>query len=222
MKYFLGLDLGTSSLKGVLIDENAKIVKEASTDYPLHLFDEVKSEQDPLDWAKAAKAIIAELSQGKENDVRGISIAGQMHGLVLLDQEGKVIRPCILWNDGRSSEETRYLNHAIGKDRLLNLTGNIAFPGFTAPKLMWVEKHEPELYKKIAKILLPKDYLVYVLTGRFSSDYSDAAGTLWLDVANKKWSKEMLEITHCDPAWLPPLFESYEAVGPLLAGRLRR
>ena len=158
--------------------------------------------------------ILKVLSEGREESVKGVGIAGQMHGLVMLDEHDEVIRPAILWNDGRSVPQTAYLN-SLGT--LPTLTGNIAFPGFTAPKILWVKENEPENFAKAKKICLPKDYLAYKLTGVFSSEYSDAAGMLLLDVQNKCWSPEMCEICGITVDMLPTLFESYEATGKLKA-----
>ena len=138
-----------------------------------------------------------------------------MHGLVILDKDNKILRPAILWNDGRTQEETEYLNTSVGKQKLLDYTGNIAFAGFTAPKILWLKKHEPEVFSKISKIMLPKDYINYMLTGVHCTDYSDASGMLLLDVKNKCWSREMLEICGVSEEQLPKLYESYEAVGTL-------
>ena len=168
------------------------------------------------DWFKQVIIGIKELiSDCNKESVAGISFGGQMHGLVLLDDKDNVIRPAILWNDGRTKEETDYLNNVIGKDKLSEYTSNIAFTGFTAPKILWVRKNEPDNFKKINKIMLPKDYLVYRLSGAFSTDYSDASGMLLLDVKNKRWSKEMLDICGITEKKLPKLYESYEVVGNL-------
>ena len=216
MKYFIGIDLGTSSCKGILVDKVGNIIKSSSVEYGVNTPRENFSEQDPSDWLFAAKKILSELSAGVENDVYGLSFGGQMHGLVALDENDEVIRPCILWNDGRTETETAYLNEKIGKSRLSALTGNIAFAGFTAPKILWLRENEPENYAKIKKIMLPKDYLAYKLTGVFSTDYSDASGMLLLDVEHRCWSEEMCKICGVAPSWLPRLYESYEVTGKLL------
>ena len=213
MRYYVGIDLGTSACKGILVDKDGAIVREASAKYDVIYPKNGWSEQNPDDWASAAEKILAELSKGVENDIYGLSVGGQMHGLVALDGDGKVIRPCILWNDGRTEKQTAYLNDVVGREKLTELVGNIAFAGFTAPKLLWMQENEPENFARIAKIMLPKDYLSYKLTGVFSTDYSDASGTLLLDVKNKRWSDEMCRICSVDPSWLPPLYESYEVTG---------
>ena len=210
---YIGLDLGTSSTKGLLVDKQGKILKEASRSYNVIYPKEGWTEQNPQDWYNASYEILKELSNGIENQIGGISVGGQMHGLVILDKDDNVIRPAILWNDGRTEKQTAYLNDVVGKENLCKMTANIAFAGFTAPKILWVRENEPENFKKIAKIMLPKDYLVYRLTGAFSTDYSDASGMLLLDVKNKKWSDEMCNICGIDSSMLPKLYQSYDVVG---------
>lgn len=213
---FIGVDLGTSAVKLILADEGGKVLKVVSKEYPVNFPHSGWSEQNPYDWFDKSVEGIKELIAGFDgNDVKGISFGGQMHGLVMLDSEDKVIRPAILWNDGRSYKETEYLNNVIGKDKLTEYTGNIAFAGFTAPKVLWVKANEPENFAKISKICLPKDYLAYRLSGVFSTDVSDASGTLYFDVKNRTWSKEMCEICSIDMNWLPQIFESYEKTGNL-------
>lgn len=213
MNYYIGIDLGTSSIKGILVAQDGNIVKTASREYAVSYPKPLWSEQNPQDWLFGMDAVLNELTAGVKNDVKGISFAGQMHGLVMLDENDEVIRPCILWNDGRSFKEVEYLNSVQGTKKLTELTGNIAYAGFTAPKILWVYQNEPQNFAKISKIMLPKDYLVYKLTGAFSCDYSDASGMLLLDVKNKRWAEEMLEICHVQKEWLPTLYESYEVVG---------
>ncbi|MBR0302580.1 MAG: xylulokinase [Clostridia bacterium] len=217
VNYYIGIDLGTSSCKGILVDRSGKIYRESSASYPVLTPHDGWTEQDPGEWLAAARRIIAELSEGVAGDVRGLSVAGQMHGLVVLDENDNVIRPCILWNDGRCEKQTAYLNEVIGRERLSELTGNIAFAGFTAPKLLWMYEEEPELFAKINKIMLPKDYLAYRLTGVHSTDYSDASGMLLVDVEHKCWSDEMLDICRVKREWLPQLYESYEVTGKVKA-----
>lgn len=213
MKYYIGLDLGTSGLKGLLVSADGRIWKEDSASYPVNYPQSGWSEQNPEDWLNAATDVLARLAKGVEDEVAGVSIGGQMHGLVLLDGHDEVIRPAILWNDGRTQKQTDYLNEVIGKTKLDEYTANIAFAGFTAPKILWVKENEPENFAKIKKLCLPKDYLAYKLTGVFSTDYSDASGMLLLDVKNKRWSKEMLKICLVKEEWLPKLYESYEVTG---------
>ncbi|MCR5335011.1 MAG: xylulokinase [Synergistes sp.] len=215
--YYIGIDLGTSAVKLVLMDEQGRVVKITSREYPLFFPKPGWSEQRPEDWWSRTLDGLQELSEGiPRTQIRGISFGGQMHGLVILDEDDKVIRPAILWNDGRTQEETDYLNDVIGKDELIRMTGNIAFAGFTAPKILWLKKNEPDNFARIRKIMLPKDYLAYRMTGVHSSDYSDASGTLMMDVRGKCWSDEMLQICGVDKAWMPELFESYEMTGTLL------
>ena len=216
MNYYIGLDLGTSGLKGLLVDRLGNVIKESNESYPVHYPRDGWSEQNPEDWIAATRKIVKTLSQSVEGDVKGISIGGQMHGLVILDEQDNVIRPAILWNDGRTQKQTDYLNDVIGKERLSTLTANIAFAGFTAPKILWMKENEPENFAKIAKIMLPKDYVAYMLTGVHSSDYSDASGTLLLDVEHKCWSKDMCKICSVKEEWLPRLYESYEVTGKVL------
>ena len=213
---FIGIDLGTSSTKLLLSDEKGNILNTVSKDYPLIFPHPGWSEQEPELWWKACTDGIPELLKGFDaSQVAGIGSGGQMHGLVALDSDDKVIRPAILWNDGRTAEEVEYLNNEIGRDKLSSLTANIAFAGFTAPKILWMKKNEPENFRRIAKIMLPKDYINYRLTGVHCCDYSDASGMLLLDVKNKKWSSEMLKICSVSESQMPKLFESYEVVGSL-------
>ena len=213
--YYIGVDLGTSALKLVMMKGNGELVKTVSKEYPLYFPRSGWSEQNPVDWFLAVKEGLKELAAFADDKIAGISFGGQMHGLVILDKDDKVLRPAILWNDGRSTEETDYLNNVIGKEKLSKLTANIAFAGFTAPKILWVKNNEPEIFAKISKIMLPKDYISYMLSGNFSTDYSDASGMLLLDVKNKKWSKEMIDICSISEDMLPKLYESYEAVGDI-------
>ena len=212
--YYIGIDLGTSAVKLLLVDENGGICNEVTREYPLEFPQPGWSQQAPEDWKKAVlEGIPALLSGFDAGQVAGIGCGGQMHGLVVLDDRDRVIRPAILWNDGRTAAEVDYLNNEVGKEKLSALTANIAFAGFTAPKLLWMRKNEPENFAKIAKIMLPKDYINYVLTGVHCCDYSDASGMLLLDVAHKGWSAEMLDICGVKPEQMPRLFESYEVVG---------
>lgn len=221
---YIGVDLGTSAVKLLLMDEKGTIHKVVSREYPLYFPHPAWSEQNPEDWFAASMDGMKELtSECDKTQVAGISFGGQMHGLVTLDQEDRVIRPAILWNDGRSEKETLYLNQAIGREKLSEYTANIAFTGFTAPKILWLKANEPENFARIRKIMLPKDYLAYRLSGCFCTDYSDASGMLLLDVARKGWSAEMMELCGVTREQLPDLYESYQAVGNLkkeLAGEL--
>lgn len=212
--FFIGVDLGTSAVKLLLMDENGKIEKIVSKEYPLYFPHPGWSEQKPEDWFAQSMAGIKELvSECDRTQVKGISFGGQMHGLVALDENDDVIRPAILWNDGRTGKQTDYLNNVIGKEKLSKYTANIAFAGFTVPKILWMKENEPENFARICKIMLPKDYLAYKLSGTFCTEYSDASGMLLLDVEHKCWSKEMLEICGITEEQLPKLYESWEPVG---------
>lgn len=213
---FIGVDLGTSAVKLLLMDENGKIKKTVSREYPLYFPHPGWSEQKPEDWYIQSMDGLKELLKDeKKEEVAGISFGGQMHGLVLLDENDEVIRPALLWNDGRTYEECDYLNNVIGKDKLSEYTANISFTGFTAPKILWVKNKEPENFARIKKIMLPKDYLAYRLSGVHCTDVSDASGMLLFDVKNRTWSKEMCEICSVKPEWLAKVYESYEVVGTL-------
>ena len=223
--YYIGIDLGTSAVKLILMEADGKILNSVSKEYPLYFPHPGWSEQKPGDWMVAVYEGLQELTEGFDaRKVAGISFGGQMHGLVVLDENDHVIRPAILWNDGRTGEQTDYLNQVVGKEVLSEETANIAFAGFTAPKLLWMKENEPENFKRIRKIMLPKDYIAYILSGVHSTDYSDASGMLLLDVKNKKWSEKMLEICGIEESMLPKLFESYEVTGilkPEIAKKLR-
>jgi xylulokinase len=214
---YIGIDLGTSAVKLLLMDSDGKIVNIVSREYPIYFPKPGWSEQEPCDWYRETIAGIKELiCDVDKSQVAGISFGGQMHGLVILDKDDNVIRPAILWNDGRTTVETDYLNNVVGKDKLSEYTANIAFAGFTAPKILWVKNNEPENFEKIDKIMLPKDYIAYKLTGVHCTDVSDASGMLLFDVKNRCWSKEMCEICGVKESQLAKCHESYEAVGTLL------
>lgn len=215
---YIGIDLGTSAVKLLLMDESGKICNVVSKEYPLYFPHPGWSEQNPGDWYEQTVKGIQELTAGcDKSQIAGIGCGGQMHGLVVLDENDEVIRPAILWNDGRTGKETGYLNQVIGKEKLSAYTANIAFAGFTAPKILWMKENEPDNFAKIRKIMLPKDYLAYKLSGVFCTDYSDASGMLLLDVEHKCWSEEMMQICGVTEAQLPKLYESYEVVGDVKA-----
>ena len=217
MKLYIGIDLGTSAVKLLLMDEAGSIKNIVTKEYPLEFPQPGWSQQAPQDWHRAMMEGIPELLAGSDPaDVAGIGCGGQMHGLVVLDKDDNVIRPAILWNDGRTAKQVDYLNNVIGKQKLSAMTANIAFAGFTAPKILWMQENEPENFAKIAKIMLPKDYINYILTGVHACDYSDASGMLLLDVANKRWSSEMLSICGVTEDQMPKLFESYDCIGTVL------
>ena len=216
MNLYIGVDLGTSALKLLLMDAEGQILNVVSKEYPLEFPQPGWSQQDPEDWKNAVLEGIPELLKGFDaRKVAGIGCGGQMHGLVILDEQDRVIRPAILWNDGRTAQQVKYLNHVVGKDKLSLWTGNIAFAGFTAPKLLWVRDQEPDNFARIQKVMLPKDYVNYILTGIHACDYSDASGMLLLDVQNKRWSKEMLALCGLSEQQIPALFESYACIGTL-------
>ena len=217
MNYYIGIDLGTSAMKLLLVGTDGGILNTVTKEYPIEFPRNGWSQQSPEEWKNALFLGIPELLLGFDASlVKGIGAGGQMHGLVVLDENDEVIRPAILWNDGRTEKEVEYLNEVIGKDRLSKMTANIAFAGFTAPKILWMKENEPESFARISKIMLPKDYINYILTGVHSCDYSDASGMLLLDVKNKCWSDEMLEICSVKKEQMPRLFESYEVIGKVL------
>lgn len=210
---FIGLDLGTSGLKGVLIGQDQKVLAEATAPLTVSRPHEGWSEQAPSDWISAAEAVLDQLAQKGLGQVQGIGLSGHMHGATLLDAADEVLRPCILWNDTRSHAEAAELD---ADPRFRKLTGNIVFPGFTAPKLVWVRKHEPAIWDRVAKVLLPKDYLRLWLTGEHVGEMSDAAGTSWLDTGKRDWSDQLLAETGLSRAQMPKLVE-----GSQVSGRLR-
>lgn len=214
MMFYIGIDLGTSSTKLLLMDEKGQIQKTITKTYSICFPHPGWSEQDPADWWNAVWTGVPELLEAYDaTQVAAIGVSGQMHGLVALDAQDQVIRPCILWNDGRTQQQVEYLNNKVGKARLSACTANIAFAGFTAPKLLWMRENEPENFARIAKIMLPKDYINYRLTGTHCTDYSDASGMLLLDVEHKRWSEQMMALCGVNEAQLPRLYESWQSVG---------
>jgi len=213
---YIGVDLGTSAVKLLLMNEEGEIKKIVSKEYPIRYPAPGWSEQNPEAWYAQTLVGMKELvADSDKEQIAGISFGGQMHGLVILDKEDNVIRPAILWNDGRTGVQKDYLNDVIGKDKLTEYVANIAFTGFTAPKILWVKENEPENFKRIEKIMLPKDYLAYKLSGVFCTDVSDASGMLLFDVKNRCWSKEMIAICHIKEEQLANVYESYDVVGTL-------
>ncbi len=212
---YLGYDIGTSAVKAVLIDHTGALRFQAAVDYPVDHPKALWSEQDPQSWWQACIAATHELAArgAPLTEVASVGLAGQMHGAVLLDAQGRVLRPCILWNDGRSHAECAELEASVNDFR--ERSGNMAMPGFTAPKLLWVKKHEPEVFRRIAKVLLPKDYVRYRMTGVFSSEMSDASGTLWLDPARRDWDSELIAASALDRSQLSDLYEGCEPVAEL-------
>lgn len=210
---YIGVDLGTSSVKLILCDRDGNILKSVTREYGIYFPKEGYSEQNPEDWYNATIDGLSELTEGYGDKIKALSVAGQMHGLVMLDEKDRVLRPAILWNDSRSTKECEYLNNTIGTEVLTDMTANIAFPGFTAPKILWVREHEREIFDCCRKIMLPKDYIVYRLTGVFCTEPSDASGLLLFDVKNKCYSKKMLEICHITEDMLPVVMESFAPCG---------
>lgn len=214
MNYYVGIDLGTSSVKTLLLSDDGEVVSSVTKEYPLYFPQSGWSEQNPEDWYNQTVACLKELFADIDTKaVRSFSFSGQMHGLVMLDEKDNVIRPALLWNDSRSQEQTDMLNES--KDFLLDNTANIAFAGFTLPKLLWVKENESENYAKINKVMLPKDYVAYMLSSSFCTDVSDASGTLYFDVENRCWSKEILDAHGIKEEWLPRVLESDECAGVL-------
>ena len=218
MSYVIGVDLGTSAVKTVLVDRSGSVVAEHSEAYPLSQPKAGYSEQRPEDWVEKTLVSWKKLMEetGTEpSEVEGLSFSGQMHGLVLVDSEGKVLRPAILWNDTRTTPQCRRIEETL-QEKLLGIARNRALEGFTLPKILWVQEHEPEIMEQAALFLLPKDYVRYRLTGEYAMDYSDAAGTLLLDVAGKAWSKDILDAFSLPESLCPPLVESFDLCGTLL------
>lgn len=212
----IGVDLGTSAVKILLVDRSGNVVDEVSKSYPLIQEKAGYSEQKPDDWVEQTIAGLKELVagfQGNPEEIEGLSISGQMHGLVLLDDHNRVLRNAILWNDTRTAEQCKHIYEVVGKERLLQITKNLALEGFTLPKILWVKEHEPEVFEKISAFVLPKDYVRYKLTGKLQMEYSDAAGTLLFDMNKNKWSKEICELLGINPTICPPLVASYDEVG---------
>ena len=219
MKYVIGVDLGTSAVKILLVNKNGDVCDEVSKNYPLIQLKSGYSEQDPEEWVDKTiqgLSVLMKRFTGNPVDIEGISFSGQMHGLVLLDQNLDVLRDAILWNDTRTTKQCRAIEDAIGQEKLLQITKNPVLEGFTLPKIIWVKEHEPEIFSKASVFLLPKDYVRFRLTGEIHSEYSDAAGTLLLDVSKKAWSEEICQLVGVDYSLCPPLIASHQLVGHLL------
>ncbi len=219
--YFLGIDVSTTSVKALLIDEAGRVVDIASKEQDFQTPRPLWTEQEPEIWWQNTIAAIRRVigaAKIRPDEIRALGLTGQMHGLVLLDRDGQVLRPAILWNDQRTGEQCREIEERIGRKELIHLTGNVALPGFTAPKLLWVAENEPDIYDRIAHVLLPKDYVRYRLTGAFASDCSDAAGTLLLDIHRRDWSDTVCERLGVAREWLPRVHEGPEISGEVAAG----
>jgi xylulokinase len=215
---FLGLDIGTSGVKAVLVDESQQLLAQSTAPMTVSRPHPDWSEQDPESWWQACVEALGKLEKSCPDNLKrieAIGLSGQMHGATLLDRKGQILRPAILWNDGRSASQCAELEQRAPE--LRQITGNLAMPGFTAPKLLWIEEHEPEVFQQIDKVLLPKDYIRYRLSGSFGSDMSDAAGTLWLDVGGRKWSETMLEACNLHMSQMPDLYEGSEQSAELSA-----
>jgi xylulokinase len=220
MRYVLGIDVSTTATKAVLVDARGAVAAIGTAEYPVSRPQPLWSEQDPAFWWDATQAAIAAAlaaAGATGSDVAAVSLTGQMHGLVLLDSAGEVLRPAILWNDQRTAAECDAIRSAVGPERLIEITGNDALTGFTAPKLVWVRDHEPDVWARIAHVLLPKDYVRWRLTGVLAMDRADASGTLLLDLRRRDWSTEILDALHIDRDWLPPTAEGPDVVGQVSA-----
>jgi xylulokinase len=215
---FIGVDVGTTGVKTIAISAAGEVIARAEQGYPLSTPKQGWSEQDPEDWWSATQSTLKAVAAAGVHDVRGMGLSGQMHGLVCLDESDKVLRPAILWNDQRTGVECAEIEARVGLDRLIQLTGNRALTGFTAPKLLWLRRHEPDVYARIAHILLPKDYVRFRLTGERAIDVSDASGTLLFDVARRRWSDEVIQALEVSPWWLPNALESAEVSGRTAEG----
>lgn len=221
-RYLIGIDVGTSSAKAVLMDENGTVVNVVAPEYPFETPRPLWAESDPADWWEATVKAIRGLLEGiHPGDVAAVGLTGQMHGLVLLDAGGGVLRPCIMWNDQRTGKECAELTETVGAAEILRITGNPVLPGFTAPKIRWVQKHEPEVWEKTAHILLPKDFIRHRLTGERVTDVSDASGMALLDVGGRRWSPRMLEACGVQQEMMADVMESVEVSGRLSAEAAR-
>ncbi len=224
MSYLLGIDVGTSGAKTLLISADGQVVASAIEEYPLSTPHPLWAEQDPTDWWRSTVGSIAAVlarSGVDPREIAGLGLTGQMHGLVALDVQGKVLRPCIMWNDQRTGAQCAEIMQTVGRERFLRLTGNVALPGFTAPKVLWVRENEPDIYRRIARVLLPKDYVRYRLTGDLATEVSDASGTVLFDVAHRRWSGEVLQALDIPADWLPASYESPAVTGSLSASAAR-
>ncbi len=223
MGIVLGLDVGTSGTKAIAMDASGKLLASALVTYPLHSPKPNWAEQDPGDWEQAAYSALAELATKINiSDVKGLGLTGQMHGSVFLDADNKVLRPAILWCDQRTAAQCDAINSQVGEQKLLELVSNPALTGFTAPKILWLRDNEPAVYERVKKVLLPKDYIRFCLTGEYATDVADASGTLLFDVNNRTWSKELLSLLKIDADWMPPSYEGTEVTGKLSAAAAQK
>jgi len=218
MSIVIGMDVGTSGTKAIAIDSAGEVQASALVEYPLHSPQPGWAEQDPADWKRAALDALSQLAKAlgsRSGDVTGLGLTGQMHGSVFLDAGNRVLRPAILWCDQRTAGQCDAITEKVGAERLIQMVCNPALTGFTAPKILWLRDNEPETYEKVRKVLLPKDYIRYELTGEFATDVADASGTLLFDVKNRKWHRELMSILEIDPDFMPPAFEGPEVTGKL-------
>ena len=214
MSALVGLDVGTGGARAVAVDGSGEIVAEASSEYPLHTPRPGWTEQDPEDWWEGAKEVLAKVAS-EADEVAGIGLTGQMHGSVFLDGSDRVVRPALLWNDQRTQAQCDAITQAVGKERLISISGNPALTGFQAPKIVWLRDEEPENYGRVSRVLLPKDYVRLRLTGEYATDASDAAGTLLLDMRARDWSREILDALEIPHEWMPEVYEGPENTGAL-------
>ncbi|MHB0859381.1 MAG: xylulokinase [Anaerolineae bacterium] len=220
MHYLIGLDVGTTGTKTLLIDESGAVVASATEEYPMYTPQPRWAEQDPEDWWQAAVASIRRamhMSCVSGHEITGIGLTGQMHGMVLLDEQGQVLRPCIMWNDQRTAAQCEWIMNTVGREHFLELTANPALPGFTAPKIIWTRENEPDVYARVAHVLLPKDYIRFRLTGEYATEVSDASGTVLLNVGERSWSQEVLDALDIPATWMPRCVESKEITGTVTA-----
>src|SRR5688572_3396942 len=218
MTLLLGIDLSTTGAKALLVDPEGRVLSSFTTPLTLSTPHALWSEQHPEDWWTATKTSIVQTlntANASGKDVAAIGLTGQMHGLVLLDQRGHVLRPAILWNDQRCGDECDEIRRRVGNERLVQITGNDALTGFTAPKILWVERHEPEVYGRIRHVLLPKDYIRYKLTGAFAMDKADGSGTMLFDLRKRTWAPDIINALNISADWLPPTFEGHEITGEI-------
>ena len=216
--YYIGIDIGTSSVKALLIDSSGRVIKTSVPEYSFQTPKPLWAEADPLDWWEATQQAIKELLlKVQSSEIAGIGLTGQMHGMVAMNKEGSVLRPCIMWNDQRSHLECDEITERVGQKKILSITGNPVLPGFTAPKILWTQKNEPDLFALIDKVVLPKDFIRYKLTGSFFSDVSDASGTSLLDVGKRTWSQEMFDCMGWPISWMPEVTESTEVSAKISA-----
>ena len=221
MSYLIGIDIGTTGAKTLLIDAAGRVLESATVEYPMYTPRPLWAEQDPEDWWQATIESIQQVlarSGISADEIAGLGLTGQMHGMVMLDADGQVLRRCIMWNDQRTGAECEWIMRTVGRERFLELTLNPSLPGFTAPKIIWTREHEPEVYARAAKVLLPKDYIRYRLTGVYATEVSDASGTVLLDVSRREWSREVLETLDIPYEWMPDCFESPEVSGRITPG----